>query len=146
MYVLTLEVQNRFQPVSHPRNGDLMVRKGFWQRVIRYFIFLTTFLLLFALWAALFGKYDIILKTLVSLPLSLSAVVVLDLIGLGHWMRKQKIARAIPTLILVTAIIVIIANGEPGMSVPLIVMLVWIIGYTLRQQLSMHDGEVTPPG
>ena len=123
-----------------------MVRKGFQQRAIRYVAFLLTFFLLYALWAALFGKYDIILNTLVSLPLSLSAVVVLDLIGLGPWMKKRKATRAIPTLFLVVATVVILVYGELWAAVPFIVLLVWIIGCVIRQQFSMRSSnQAIPP-
>jgi len=125
--------------------GDLL-RQGFRQRAIRYVAFLFTFFLLYALWAALFGRYDVILKLIVGFPLSLSAVLVLDLVGLGRWMRKRKVTRAIPTLVLVVAILTMLVYGEPWAAVPLIVLLSWIIGYVLRQQLSMRSGDqATPP-
>ena len=122
-----------------------MVRKGFRQRVIRYIAFGLTFFVLYALWAALFNKYDIILHTLVLLPFSLSALVVLDLVGLGPWMKTSKVRRAIPSLGLVVAIVVVLVYGEIWASVPFIVLLAWIIGYVLKQQLSMRGNQATPP-
>ncbi len=122
-----------------------MVRKGFRQRAVRYFTFLTVFLLLFSLWAALFGKYDAILSALKILPFSLLALVVLDLLGLGPWMKKSKVRRAIPTLLLVVAIVVVLVYGDWA-AVPLLVLLAWIIGYVLRQQISIRrGGQATPP-
>ena len=122
-----------------------MVRKGFRQRVIRYVAFLLTFFLLYALWAALFGEYDFILAALKALPFSLTGVVVLDLIGLGPWIRKRKVTRAIPTLLLVVAIVVVLVNGEVWAVIPLVVLLAWIIGYVLKQQFSGHGGRQTVP-
>ncbi len=103
------------------------------------------FLLLFSLWAALFGRYDVVLSTLKSYPLSLAALLVLDILGLGPWMKKSKVRRAIPTFLLVVAIVIVLAYGEPWLAVPFIVFLAWIIGYVLRQQLSMRGGQATPP-
>ncbi len=121
-----------------------MVCKGFRQRVVRYAIFLSTFLLLFALWAALLGRYSIIPNILAGIPFSLLIVLGLDIIGLGHRVSKQK-GRKISYLILAIAIIAMVADGELLLSVPFIVMLAWIIGYVLRQQLSMRGGQATPP-
>ena len=112
--------------------------------MIRYIAFGLTFFVLYALWAALFGKYDIILHTLVLVPFYLSALVVLDLVGLGPWMKKSEVRRAIPTLVLVVAIVVVLVYGEIWAAVPFIVLLAWIIGYVLKQ-LSMRGGQATPP-
>jgi hypothetical protein len=126
--------------------AGIMVRKGFRQRAIRYCVFLAIFHVLFFLWAALFGKFDAILSALKILPFSLPAILVLDLLGLGPWMKRSRLRRAIPTLLLVVAIAVILVYGELWAAVPLLVLLTWIIGYVLRQWLSMRrGGQATPP-
>ena len=124
----------------------VIVRKGFRQRAIRYCLFLAIFYVLFFLWAALFGKFDAILSALKILPFSLPAILLLDLLGLGPWMKRSRLRRAIPTLLLVVAIAVILVYGELWAVVPLLVLLAWIIGYVLRQRLSMRrGGQATPP-
>ena len=122
-----------------------LVREGFKQRVIRYIVLSLIFFVLFALWAALWGRHDYILYTLKVLPFSLPAIIVLDLVGLGSWMKTSKVRRAIPSLGLVVAIVVVLVYGEIWAAVPFIVLLAWIIGYVIRQHLSMRGGQATPP-
>ena len=122
-----------------------MLRKGFRQRAVRYIAFLLVFFPLYALWAALFGRYDFVVSTLKALPFSLLAAILLDMVGFGHWLKRSKVRRSIPTAMLVLAIVVISYYGELWAAIPLMVMFAWIIGYVLKQQLSMRGGQVTPP-
>lgn len=140
-----MDSQNRFQPRERLPAGDFTVRRGFRQRMIRYLAFLLTFFFLYALWAGLFGKYDFILAALKALPFALAGAIVLDLLGLGPWIRKRKVTRAIPTLLLVAAIVFIVVRGELWAAIPLLVLLAWIIGYVLRQLLSGQSGKPTAP-
>lgn len=122
-----------------------MIRKGFRKRVVRYVVFLLSFFAIYALWAVLFGRYDFVLATLRALPMALLASIFLDIVGFGHWMRAGRVRRAIPTVILIIAIVVVSYSGELWAAVPLIVMLLWIIGYVLKQQLSMRGHRAAPP-
>ena len=142
--IVKQDSQKRFQAMEHYTTG-FMMRRGFRQRVIRYVAFLLTFFLLYGLWAALFGKYDFILAALKALPFSLTGVVVLDLVGLGPWIRKRQVTRAIPTFLLVVAIVVILVYGELWAVIPLVVLLAWIIGYVWKQQFLGHGGGQTVP-
>jgi len=145
MVVVNSSTRTNMNLGTFPIAGDSMLRKGFRQRAGRYVVFLATFTLLFSFWAALLGKYDAILAALKMLPFSLAAVVVLDLLGLGPWVRKSKVRRAIPTVLLVLAIVVVMAYGELWAAVPLLILLAWIVGYVLRQRLSMRRGHESAP-
>jgi hypothetical protein len=103
------------------------------------------FLLLYSLWAALFGRQEFILYALRALPFSLLGIIVLDLIGLGPWIRRSRLRRAIPSIFLVVAIVIVVAYGELWAAVPFIVMLAWVVGYVLKQQFWRGGSRTTPP-
>ena len=125
--------------------GIMLIRKGFRKRVVRYVVFLLSFFSIYSFWAILFGRYEFVLATLRALPLALLASIMLDIVGIGNWMKKSRVRRSIPTVLLVIAILVISYNGELWATVPLIVMFIWIVGYVLKQQLSMRGHRATPP-
>jgi hypothetical protein len=123
-----------------------MVSRGFQQRLTRYVVFTVAFFLAYAIWASLFDGDEYVLAALKALPFALAFVVLMDLLGIGSWIKRRKVTRAIPTILLVIAIAVILACGELWAAVPLIVLLAWIIGYVLKQRFSGREGgQTTPP-
>jgi hypothetical protein len=127
-----------------------LARKDLRHRAPRYMGFLVTFFLLFALWADLLGKYDLIPYILgMFLPLLVAAALALDISGF-HPKARRGIDKAITLCIgmslLPIGVIIFVVIEELWLLVPYSAFWAMTVGRGLLRVLSERgDRQAASP-
>ena len=120
------------------------MQKGF--KFKKFLVFVVTWCIIFALYAAVIGRRDLIPPIFyVGLPLGIAAALAMGYSGFIPWMKKRRVTMLIPYYILIFSIIFILFRGEVMGALPLIFVLAFIIGMRLKWLLTGRGGQTTPP-
>ena len=131
-----------FSMEGNPTMG-MDLQKGF--RFRGFMIFMLTWCVLFSLYAAAIGRYDLVLPTFyVGLPLGVAAALLLRYSGFISWMKKRSITGLIPYYILVFSILFMVFRGQYMLALPLVLVLFLVIVMHLRG-LIRDEGVILPP-
>jgi len=119
------------------------LQRGF--RFRGFLIFMLTWCVLFSLYAAAIGRYDLVLPTFyVGLPLGVAAALILMYSGFISWMKKRRITKLIPYYILVFSILFVAFRGQYMVALPLVLVLLLVIMMHIKG-LIRDEGVSLPP-